>query len=63
MTDPAKKKAYIIRTFKDAGTDKTFAAGAIEQIDAGAFGNYEACGFVRAATAEDGKVTAPKTPA
>jgi hypothetical protein len=47
------KKAFIVTGFRDAGTEQEFAAGAIEQIEDGAFENYKAAGLVRAPTAEE----------
>jgi hypothetical protein len=62
MADEAAKKtikAYVISTFKDAGTQKTFGKGSIVDIEEGAYGNYEAAELVRAATAEDAKPVKP----
>lgn len=58
MAKPAPRKAYIIRSFTDAGTGKTFAAGKTAAIEAGAFANYEAAGLVRTAPERQ---TAPAT--
>ena len=60
------KEAFIVRDFKDAGTEQEFTAGKIEQIDAGSFANYEVAGLVRAPTADDRKgssTTPAPTPA
>ncbi len=56
------KDAFIIRDFKDAGTEQEFTGGKIEAIDAGSFANYEAGGLVRTPTADD-KKAASATPA
>lgn len=56
------KDAFIVRDFKDAGTEQEFTAGKIEQIDAGPFANYEVAGLVRPPTADDRKA-ASTTPA
>ncbi|WP_416463963.1 hypothetical protein [Sphingomonas sp. VDB2] len=55
MTDAKKKDAFIIRDFKDSGTETSFAGGSVVAIEEGAFANYEAAGLVRKATAEDRK--------
>ena len=47
------KSAYIVRDFKDAGTEQSFTAGDIVTISEGAFGNYEAAGLVRKPTPDD----------
>ena len=43
----AKKNAFIVRDFKDAGTEQTFTAGTMVPIEEGAFANYKAAGLVR----------------
>ena len=64
MTDrPKTKSAFIIRDFNDAGDERNYTAGAIEQIEAGAFGNYEAAGLVRAPTAEERSAAVKTDPA
>ncbi|WP_416463191.1 hypothetical protein [Sphingomonas sp. VDB2] len=55
MTDARKKEAFIIRDFKDSGTETAFAGGSIVAIEEGAFANYEAAGLVRKPTADDRK--------
>lgn len=52
MTNAARKRAVIVKSFTDAGTRERFTSGETALIDAGAFGNYEAAGLIRAATAE-----------
>lgn len=53
------KKAFIIRDFKDAGTEQEFTASiagqpdTIPEIAEGAFANYAAAGLVRAPTADE----------
>jgi hypothetical protein len=62
MADEAAKKtikAYVISTFKDAGTKKTFTKGSVVDIDEGAYGNYEAAELVRAPTPEETKAVKP----
>lgn len=58
MTEQKKKAAFIIRNFRDSGTEQRFTAGAVEQIDEGAFRNYEVAGLVRAPTAEETRAAA-----
>ncbi len=55
MSDTKKKDAFIIRNFRDAGTERAFTSGAIELIDEGSFANYKAAGLVREPTADDRK--------
>ncbi|HEY9581113.1 MAG TPA: hypothetical protein VIR65_14765 [Rhizorhapis sp.] len=47
------KKAFIVRNFKDAGTEKKFTAGATVDLPEGVFRNYEAAGLVRSPNAEE----------
>src|SRR3546814_12926051 len=47
------KKAFIVRNFKDAGTEKKFTAGATVDLPEGVFRNYEAAGLVRRPNAEE----------
>ena len=56
------KDAFIIRDFKDAGTEQEFTGGTVVPIEAGSFVNYEAGGLVRVPTADD-KRAAAATPA
>jgi len=51
----AKKDAFIIRDFNDAGTEENFEGGKIRSIEEGAFLNYKAAGLVREPTDEDRK--------
>ena len=53
MTEQKKKPAFIIKDFRDAGTEQRFTAGSTEQIEEGAFRNYEAAGLVRAPTKDE----------
>ena len=59
------RPAYIVRKFKDAGTEQSFAAGSVVELDAGVFANYERAGLVRHPTAEDKRTAkaAPETEA
>lgn len=57
MAEAAKKKAYVIKSFSDAGTKQNFTAGATPLLDPGAFENYKAAGLVRA---PDAPARAPK---
>ncbi|KAE8235576.1 hypothetical protein A4X03_0g9729 [Tilletia caries] len=41
-----KKKGWVPKTFKDAGTTETFEGGREHEFDAGAFANYLAAGKV-----------------
>ncbi|SEQ60495.1 hypothetical protein [Sphingobium sp. YR768] len=54
------KKAKVLRDFKDAGTEKTFAAEAVVDLTEGEFANYAAAGLVEAASATDAKVDTKK---
>ena len=49
------RKAFVMTGFSDVGTGRSFAAGTVTPIEQGPFGNYEAAGLVRAATAQDAK--------
>ena len=60
MSDKTKTKAFIITSFRDAGTEEEFESGSTPLIEDGAFLNYKAAGLVRAATEEDAKEK-PKT--
>lgn len=54
MTDtPKTKPAFIIKNFRDAGSEERHTKGSIVPIEEGAFGNYVAAGLVREPTAED----------
>ncbi len=62
-TEP-KKRAFVPNDFTDAGTGARHLAGSTPMIEAGAFGNYEAAGLVRAHTAADAKTpTKPRVKA
>lgn len=61
MSDEKKKKAFIIRDFTDAGTERNYTGGSIVPIEEGSFVNYEAAGLVRAPTADDQKAAAGNT--
>ncbi len=54
MTDtPKTKPAFVIKSFRDAGTEERHTKGSIVPIEEGAFANYVAAGLVRVPTAED----------
>lgn len=54
MTDTTKTKpAFVIKSFRDAGTEERHTKGTIVPIEEGAFGNYVIAGLVRVPTAED----------
>jgi hypothetical protein len=53
MATTKTKKAFIISTFNDTGTEQHFTAGSVVDLPEGVFGNYEAAGLVRAPTADD----------
>lgn len=55
------KSAFIIRDFKDAGTEESFTQGDIVTIAEGAYLNYEAAGLVRKPTADDKPAAAAKS--
>lgn len=63
MTDTTAKirKGFIIKDFRDAGTEANFSKGDTVELTAGEFTNYEAAGLVRAPDA-DAKAS-PKTTA
>jgi len=48
MTESARKRAFVLRSFTDAGTEENFEADSTPLIELGAFANYEAAGLVRA---------------
>lgn len=52
-----KVSAFIIKDFRDAGTEEVFHAGSVASIDEGAFANYQVAGLVRKPTAEDKKAS------
>lgn len=60
------KKAFIIRDFKDAGTEQQFTASiagqpeTIPEISEGAFGNYAAAGLVRVPASDELKAASSK---
>lgn len=55
------KKYFAVRDFKDAGTERAFAAGdEIKDVDAGGIGNYLAAGLI---TDEAPTSASTKTPA
>jgi hypothetical protein len=49
------KSAYVIRDFKDAGTEQSFTGGSTVDISEGAFINYKAAGLVTEANSPDAK--------
>lgn len=57
----ATKKAFIVKSFSDAGTERNFTASTpgdpktFPDIEEGHFGNYEHAGLVRVPTDEDMK--------
>lgn len=62
MTESPKKRALIVRNFKDEGTGQRFEKDATPLIDAGAFANYEAAGLVTTPPPTKA-AAAPKAPA
>ncbi|GLT00128.1 hypothetical protein GCM10007897_15120 [Sphingobium jiangsuense] len=52
MTDKTKK-AFVISSFRDAGTERRFEAGTTPDLTEGEFINYKAAGLVRAPTADE----------
>jgi hypothetical protein len=56
-----KISAFIIRDFKDAGTEQSYKQGGIQDIPEGQFINYEAAGLVRRPTADDKSAAAKST--
>jgi len=62
MTDRTETtvSAFIIRDFKDDGTQQRFTQGETKRIPEGQFINYEAAGLVRKPTAEDRSTTETK---
>lgn len=54
-----KKQAFIIKSFKDAGTQEYFEGGSVVPLGAATFANYEFGGLVREATAEEQKPAKP----
>jgi hypothetical protein len=48
MTEVARRKAHVVRAFKDAGTGERFEVGSTPLLDAGAYANFEAAGLIRA---------------
>lgn len=55
MSDPKKVSAFVVKKFRDAGSEEEFEAGSTVSISEGAFKNYEAAGLVRKPKAEDKK--------
>lgn len=62
MTDSSKKRALIVRPFRDAGTGKDYRKGDRPLLSAGAFANYAAAGLATEAPAPKPKA-APETDA
>ena len=60
MTMGDTKKGFALKTFKDAGTDKEYAAGKVHDFTAGEYANFEHAGLVREPTATELKADAPK---
>ncbi|MDR6851095.1 hypothetical protein J2Y54_000588 [Sphingomonas sp. BE123] len=58
----SKKSAFIISSFTDAGTTARYAAGSIEKIGEGEYGNYVAAGLVREPTEADMKAAEDGAP-
>jgi hypothetical protein len=54
MTEKTKS-AFIIRDFKDAGTEQSFTGGTTVPLSEGAFINYKAAGLVSEPTAPEAK--------
>lgn len=65
----SKTKAFVIRDFRDAGTETNYTASKAGEpstfvdIDSGAFANYAAAGLVRAPTKDDATPAADTKPA
>ncbi len=55
-----KKDAFVVRFFKDAGTEEEFQAGTIIQLEPGRFRNFEVAGLVREPTPSEVKASQPK---
>lgn len=47
------KKAFVISSFRDAGTGKNYEAGSIADPTEGEFLNFKTAGLVREPTAEE----------
>lgn len=60
MTDSSKKRALIVRAFRDAGTGKDYRKGDKPLLDSGAFANYAAAGLVTEAPSPKPKVAPEK---
>lgn len=56
-----KINAFIIRNFRDSGTEQVFTGGTVEPISEGRFGNYKAAGLAREATAAEIKASKGET--
>jgi len=56
-----KISAFIIRDFKDAGTEQSYKQGETQDIPEGQFINYEAAGLVRKPTADDKPTSTSKS--
>ncbi len=48
-----KIKAFVPKTFNDAGTGQTFEGGKEHSFEAGAHGNYQAAGLIVDAPVKD----------
>ena len=46
MSDGSKKRAHVLKPFKDEGTGQSYKAGETPMIDAGSFGNYQAAELI-----------------
>ena len=63
------KKAFIVRKFRDAGTETNFTPSiggqpdTMPDLDAGMFANYAAAGLVRPPSDDDLKISAKAKPA
>ncbi|MBO9380243.1 hypothetical protein GG804_26105 [Sphingomonas histidinilytica] len=55
-----KKDAFVVRFFKDAGTEEEFQAGTIVPLEPGRFHNFKVAGLVREASPSDVKASQPK---
>lgn len=59
----SKKIAFIVSNFTDAGSSTSYAAGSIENIGEGEYGNYAASGLVREPTEAELKAAGGGAPA
>ena len=46
MSDGSKKRAHVLKPFKDEGTGQSYKVGDTPMIDAGSFINYQAAELI-----------------